>query len=271
MIKLIASDMDGTLLQNGAREVSKEALEYIEILLDRGVLFAPASGRQYTNLKNNFPSIKDKIIYICENGGFVKYKGETLYKAALDRELGIRIMEDIYNRNNCEILLSGEETSYLMPKSQTYVDHMVNHVKNQVTIIKSFDEVKEEFIKISVYEPEGIDRSSDYFHNKWGSFTHDTVSGKCWQDFVPIGVHKGTAIANIQQKFNITKMETMVFGDNYNDLEMFGKAYFSYAMEGANSEIRAAASYASPDVESVLYNMIPGLKGHAFSCLHEKV
>ncbi len=264
MIKLIASDMDGTLLQNGEREVSKEALEYIEVLLEKGVLFAPASGRQYINLRNNFAPIKDKIIYICENGGFVKYKGETLYKAALDRKLGIAIMEDIYNKNNCEILLSGEETSYLMPKSQAYVEHMVNYVKNQVTIIKSFDEVKEDFIKISVFEPEGIERSSDYFHDKWCEFTHDTVSGKCWLDFVPIGVHKGTAISHIQQKFNITKMETMVFGDNYNDLEMFDRAYFSYAMEGANSEIRAAASYTSADVESVLHNLIPGSKGHAF-------
>ena len=255
MIKLIASDMDGTLLQNGVRTVSKDTLNIIKTLVDTGIFFAPASGRQYTNLRYNFEPVKDDLIYICENGSLVKYKGEVIYKSFLDRQLGIELMEDIYEREGCEILLSGENTSYLMPKEQTYVDHMVNYVKNDVTIIKSFDEVKEEFIKISVYAKDGIEAHSDYFHKKWGSVTKDTVSGKCWQDFVPLGVHKGTAIECIQKRFNIKEEETMVFGDNYNDLEMFERAYYSYAMEAANEKIKRVARYTSPDVESVLKNL----------------
>lgn len=63
-IKLIASDMDGTLLLNGNRQVSKEQLDIIGDLLNQGILFAPASGRQYTNLRNNFSPVKDKLIYM---------------------------------------------------------------------------------------------------------------------------------------------------------------------------------------------------------------
>ena len=96
MIKLIASDMDGTLLQNGIRQVSREQLSIIKELTDAGIMFAPASGRQYTNLMRNFEPVRDKLIYICENGSFVKYKGETIYKKSLDRNLGLAIMEDIY-------------------------------------------------------------------------------------------------------------------------------------------------------------------------------
>lgn len=252
MIKLIASDMDGTILQNGIREVSGEQLRIIEDLVDNGVLFAPASGRQYTNLMRNFAPIKDKLIYICENGSFVKYKGETIYKRFLDRNLGISIMKDIYNRDGCEILLSGEETCYIMPKSESYVNHMVNYVKNDVTVIKSFDEVKEEFIKVSVFASEGIEPHRQYFHDRWSSFAQTTVSGLCWQDFVPLGVHKGSAISCIQERFNIGINETMAFGDNYNDIEMFQQSYYSYAMEGAAEEIKKAAAYTAPNVQSVL-------------------
>ncbi len=252
MIKLIASDMDGTLLQKGIRVVSDEQMKCIEKLVDGGVLFAPASGRQYTNLRRNFEPIKDKLIYICENGSFVKYKGETLYKKCLDRELGIAIMKDIYNREGCEILLSGEETCYIMPKSESYISHMTDYVKNDVTVIKSFDEVKEDFIKVSVFAKDGIAPHKDYFYDKWKDEAQVAVSGPCWQDFVPTGVHKGSAIECIQERFGISIEETMSFGDNYNDLEMFGRSYYSYAMESAVSEIKEAARYTAPTVQSVL-------------------
>lgn len=252
MIKLIASDMDGTLLQNGAREVSEHMLSIIEELTEAGVMFAPASGRQYTNLRRNFAPVKEKLIYICENGGLVKYRGEVIYKKSLDRQLGIELMNDIYSQGGCEILLSGEETSYLMPKSETYVEHMVNYVKNDITLIHSFDEVKEDFIKISVYAADGIQRYSDYFSERWGRVTQATVSGRCWQDFVPIGVHKGAAIKRIQEKFDIAPQETMSFGDNYNDIEMFERSYYSYAMDASVEDIKNAARYTAPTVESVL-------------------
>ena len=48
MLKLIASDIDGTLLQNGKRELSLQAVEQIKQLKKMGILFAAASGRQYT-------------------------------------------------------------------------------------------------------------------------------------------------------------------------------------------------------------------------------
>jgi len=73
-----------------------------------------------------------------------------LYKARVDRQLGLNIMEDIYEREGCEVLLSGEETSYLLPKSDEYVDYMINSVKNHVTVIKDFNDVKEDFIKNGV-------------------------------------------------------------------------------------------------------------------------
>lgn len=251
-IKLIASDMDGTLLLNGCRQVSNEQLAVIEDLINQGILFAPASGRQYTNLRNNFKPVMDKLIYICENGGLVKYKGETLYKASIERQLGLDIMQDIYERENCEVLLSGEETSYLLPKSDEYVDYMINSVKNKVTVIKDFNDVKEDFIKISVYCSDGIDLHSEYFHNRWSGLTQDTVSGQCWQDFVPVGVHKGKALSLIQSKFNINKEETMCFGDNYNDIEMFETAYHSFAMCHSAKAVLQKARFRAVTVEDTL-------------------
>ena len=67
MIKLIASDLDGTLLQNGSTEVPREIFELIIKLKEKGIIFAAASGRQYYSLRNLFGPVRDDIAYICEN------------------------------------------------------------------------------------------------------------------------------------------------------------------------------------------------------------
>lgn len=65
-IKFIASDLDGTLLLNGAQKVSQELIPLIKRLNDNGIIFCAASGRQYPNLKRLFGDVADDMMYICE-------------------------------------------------------------------------------------------------------------------------------------------------------------------------------------------------------------
>ena len=66
MIKLIASDLDGTLLQDGTQELTPRAISLIHSLTQKGIYFVAASGRQYTNERIVFDKIKDEISYIGE-------------------------------------------------------------------------------------------------------------------------------------------------------------------------------------------------------------
>ncbi len=54
MIKLIASDLDGTLLHNGAQKLTPRAIELIHELTQKGIHFVAASGRQYDNERRLF-------------------------------------------------------------------------------------------------------------------------------------------------------------------------------------------------------------------------
>lgn len=74
-IKLICSDIDGTLLQYGKKTLEVEILSQIKTLSARGILFCPASGRQYTSLRKLFEPVADCCVFLCENGG-VLYKNE---------------------------------------------------------------------------------------------------------------------------------------------------------------------------------------------------
>lgn len=74
-IKLICSDIDGTLLQYGRKELEGEIFEQIRELHRRGILFCPASGRQYTSMRKLFAPVADCCVFLCENGGVI-YKDE---------------------------------------------------------------------------------------------------------------------------------------------------------------------------------------------------
>ncbi len=256
MLKLIASDLDGTLLQNGAQSLTEKAARQIRCLQERGVIFTAASGRQYPNLMRLFGDLSEKMAFICENGAYVVYRGEEIASNAMERSLGIEIMKDIYSIEGCEILLSGKNTSYLQPKSEEYLYRMKNIVKNNVTVVEDIMAVEEPFLKISVCRLAGIGEVAEHFHTAFGSRAKATVSGFAWLDFTAKDVNKGSALTAIQEKLHISPEETMVFGDNYNDLEMFQCAAESYVMESAVPEVRKYAGAQAATVEEVLDRLI---------------
>ena len=126
MIKLIASDLDGTLLQNGAQVLTEEAKRVIANVQKAGILFVAASGRQYPNLCRLFGELSKDMVFICENGAYIVQNGQELDSTPMKREIGIALMEDIYGREHCEVLLSGKNTSYLQPKTKEYEYRMLS-------------------------------------------------------------------------------------------------------------------------------------------------
>lgn len=252
MIKFIASDLDGTILANGAQSVDKSLFETIHRISEKGILFAPASGRQYQSLKMLFEPLEKELIYIAENGAVVMYNEEPLYTKPMDRRTALEIIEDIYQKDECEVLISGLHTAYIKPKSEVYLHRMTSVVKYKTSIVESFDEIEEDILKISVCNLSGIGNSQDYFVNKWSDRVLTAVSGEYYLDFTAHGVNKGTAIQHIQERLGISPEECMAFGDNFNDIEMFESVGFSYAMENAAEDVKKHAKYTTGMVEQTL-------------------
>ena len=114
MIKLIASDLDGTLLQKGAQTVSRQAIELIEKLLDNGIHFTAASGRQYNNLRRLFAPFADRISYIAENGSLCIHNGQMLSRSSIDHDLSIRAATVLYQEWKLSILILPIPDSYII-------------------------------------------------------------------------------------------------------------------------------------------------------------
>lgn len=252
MVKFVASDLDGTLLLNGAQSVDESTIQYINKLVDKGVIFAPASGRQITSLKRLFGAVSDKLAYIAENGALVEYKGETIGKTAMDRKLALEIIEDVIEQPNCEVLVSGEHTSYIKPKSQEYYYRMTKVVNYHTTLVDKFTDIDEDILKIAVCDMTGIKNSKEHFINKWGDKASVLVSGELYLDLMDTNVNKGRGIEQVQQYFGLKPEQCMAFGDNYNDIAMLDKVYYSYVMEKAVEDVKKHGRFVTGWVEGTL-------------------
>lgn len=99
-IKLICSDIDGTLLQYGKKELEDEIFEQIRELHRRGILFCPASGRQYTSLRKLFAPVADCCVFLCENGGVIYKDEQCIAKNPMPRALAEEIANDLWTRSD---------------------------------------------------------------------------------------------------------------------------------------------------------------------------
>ncbi len=249
MIKLIASDLDGTLLQNGSSGVPEEFIHTIRELKKRGILFAAASGRQYYNLRHLFREVQDDIAYICENGALTIYRGEIIKRVEIPQDTATRIIRRLEAESGTEVLVSGTYTCYIHPKESLFEEYIKN-MGNQYQVAPDLTNIGEPVIKLALFEKEGTENRNRqaYWQEKFPSPMKVVTSGALWLDFLFPSTHKGVGIKALSSHLGIQKEEILSFGDNYNDVEMFLASGVSVAVENAKEGILELCDYVTPSV-----------------------
>lgn len=238
-IRLIASDIDGTLLRDGAVDISSELFVQIHRLGRRGVLFCPASGRQYQSLRQLFAPVADRVPFLCENGAVVYGPGSpgpVWSKTAMDRRLAESLSRDILARPGVEVLISGANTSYLCPKDPEFERQIRWFTGNNICLIPSPAEVPEDIIKVSAYCPGRMEETRAALCPRWDGQFHAAVAGDAWLDFTL--ADKGTGLEQLCRRLNIAPEQVMAFGDNFNDVPMLRLAGRPYIMSDAHPQLR---------------------------------
>lgn len=257
MIKLIATDMDGTLLNDNG-SINEKIFDLIHDLNEKDIKFAAASGRFYSQLSKNFEKVNTDMIFIAHNGALIKYnnKGKILYSNSIDKK-EIEHVINLAPQLGEEMFLAGENEAYIVnPTEEMLNEFTAVHVP--IVILKSFSEIKNPIYKITYYMSQGINpHILKHLENNLDAALEFVVSGDKWIDIMNKGVSKGNAIKILQEKFTINQRNTMVFGDYYNDLTMFNAAHYSYAMKNAPEDVKKHANFiAGSNNEDGVYNVI---------------
>ena len=114
MVKLVVSDIDGTLVGDGqgAEFLSPEYFQEIERLYDKGIRFMVCSGRQRQSVKKMFAPVADKIFLGCDGGSLVFDHEKLLFSKAIQKEKAWEIMEDASGIPLCDIMVCGTKRAY---------------------------------------------------------------------------------------------------------------------------------------------------------------
>ncbi|MBL0744679.1 HAD family hydrolase [Chryseolinea lacunae] len=241
-VRLVASDMDGTLL-NTKHELSPDFFTVFNRMRAKGILFSAASGRQYQNLYNCFPGIQDDIIFIAENGSYVMYQGEELHLQQMDRDLTHDILKHLKKMPNVLTILCGKKSAYIDNEDPAFVARLSMYYDQYAIVDNLADVDDDEFLKIAICDLSGAEQNSYPHFLQYQNDLQIKVSGNVWLDLSHKLAHKGKALDVVQRKFGIAREHTMVFGDYLNDVEMMGEAHFSFAMENAHPEVKQAAKF----------------------------
>ncbi len=242
MLKFIASDMDGTLLDSDGR-MNEEIYNIISELKNLGVLFAAASGRQLESLKKRFMPVDDDIIYLAENGTYVVYKGKELYSNVLDKATVKEVVETIKSIDKSAAFLCGKKHAYA--EDDSLIEFMRQPIFGyDIVKVNDFLDVDDDILKISLFDSvDPRERSFKILGPKYENKLYMAVSGYNCLDFMSMGASKGTAIKEICKKFGIKKSESIAFGDNFNDIEMLESVGESYAMGNAEEFVKSKAEH----------------------------
>ena len=241
MIKLVATDMDGTLLTS-----KKECpIDFVPWVISHpNIKVVIASGRQYYTLERMFHSIADRLIFIAENGSLVFHHSQIIYKNLMRREDVLSTLDIIDKIPYATPLLCGVKGAFMTSTKEEEMHQATQYYAKlyQVDDLRKIA-MNEDIVKLAIYFRKQMAESSSYYFDCLPEHLKAVVSGVSWIDVANKNANKGAALKEIQTQNHISFEESMAFGDYFNDVEMLQNCKYSYITANAHPSMKKYASY----------------------------
>jgi len=264
-IRLIACDLDGTLLDEH-KQLPADFTHTLAQLAARGVVFCPASGRQYHSILALFPERTSTMPVIAENGALVMMGERELASSCL-AQADVRQLVATWHtltQQGLEIgaVLCGKRSAYVERSGSSFISEVAKYYP-RLDEVDDLAAVADDFLKLAMCVPGSAEREIYPHFAGLGPSLKAVVSGENWVDVMASGVNKGRGLQQLQAALGIERVQTMAFGDFVNDLEMLDAAAHSYAMKNAHPAVVARARFRAPcnterGVQQVIHSLLAG-------------
>lgn len=273
MIKLIATDMDGTLL-NAAHEISEENIQAIEYAQSQGITVVIATGRAFYEANTPIAQTDLKLPYICLNGAEVRDESFNISSTSnLNRELIDRIT-DVLNRESIYYQIYTNIGIYTenpqrdldiyndiaeRAGQQADVEKIKAGIQKRIDngtlkVVDNYDKIKdtpgEIVMKILAFDSdlEKIDCVSEELAQSGSLAVSSSSRGNI--EITHADAQKGIALQTIADRLKVDMSDVMAIGDNLNDVSMLERAGYSVAMANATDEVKATAKFETESNEN---------------------
>ena len=223
MIKLIASDLDGTLLSRDEDIISEKNRSAILSALSSGTEFAVISGRDVPSLRKMFSFASDKPFYVGCNGSVCVKGGKVIYSRPIPDTTVIKALK-YANEAGKNVVLCAADAVYIHGKDcfQKHVSSLYRD--GESAVITGTPDIKKPIYKISFFTPKG-ETGVDF--SDFGVRLSYNKNG--WTEYVNRFADKGAALSALQSHLGILKAGTASLGDSLDDCDMFAHSHISFA------------------------------------------
>lgn len=258
MIKLIASDLDGTLLDEPNR-ISKINLDAIEYAYQKGAKFCFSTGRDLQSVKDITCLLKHKPVLLLGNGSEVYDEDENLVFQNFFNNKYLEEVCEIMNKHDVPHMIFTTDGFYTTTNPvevrRRFIER-IGKIKNQEMAyifatnmdkpcnnLVQIEDIQEFAKTKKVLKVEGFHYNSKPVEDvkkeleKFTELSH-LSTGKNNVEVTNLTATKGLALKRYCEYANIKEDEVMVMGDSHNDLSMFEFFKYSFAPENSIQEIK---------------------------------
>lgn len=250
MIKLIAIDVDGTLL-NSKHELSQENKNWIKIATQKGAILSLASGRPINGLFDVFKQLEiepEKHYLMGFNGAVIARAIDhtIFFERTIELELTKSILKHLEQFPVTPILSRKHELIVSNPDGYHVLgEALMNSMELKVVDnLANYIDFQPNKILVSA-EPSVIDYYREAIQTPFNNQVDFVKSAPFYLEIIVKNTNKGSSLEYLANTLNIKQEEVMALGDNYNDLNMIEYAGLGVAMGQADVFIKQHAQFIS--------------------------
>lgn len=254
-IKLIATDMDGTLLDPKGQVDLPRLEKILDQLEERGIRFVIATGNEIHRVKQLLGHLTERVVLIVANGARIFEGNQLLQAQTWDDDMVNRALE-FFKGRECQDQFVVTSMNGGFVKEGTVFTQLENFMTPEMIELfyqrMNFVEELESHLfggvlKMSlVVGEERSDSVLEEINQLFNGSVQAVSSGYGCIDILQAGIHKAWGLQELLKRWDIKAEEIMAFGDSENDVEMLQLAGIAYAMENADDKAKAVATDFAP-------------------------
>ena len=239
---IFSSDMDGTIL-NKEHTLSKDTIENIRSLVEKGHIFVLNTGRPYQGMIYFKNQLEIDCPYVCDNGASIYWDSHDDFPVffTVKKETVKRLFSDLNDIIYCSLVTSHQKLFF---QNRSLVPSFIIHIDEDTIIHEGLikDIVNENILTITIHITKEnletfkktISKYPSLRTRYWGEYNNI-----CAFDVFSVNANKGLALDYLANYLHIDSFHSLGFGDDLNDLELIEHAGVGVAMKNACEELKA--------------------------------
>ena len=253
--KMIATDMDGTILDSQGLLDLPRLEKILDRLEEKGIRFVIATGNEIHRVRQLLGHLTDRVVLIVANGAKIFENNQLIQVETWDNELVEKALtffkgQECQNQFVITSMNGGfvKEGTIFTQLDKFMTPEMIELFYQRMNFVEELHpELFGGVLKMSLVVGEDrMDQVQEDFNQVFNGYVQAVSSGYGCLDIIQDGIHKAWALQELLKRWNIKSEEIMAFGDSENDVEMLELAGIAYAMENADEKAKAVATDIAP-------------------------